>query len=495
MAEPDPSPSFSPRGRWKIRLNVTLSVLALVAIIVMVNYLAARHSRVWHWTSSAPGQLSPVTLEVLHSVTNPVQVIVFYDHTKPLYDFVSDLLKEYQRLSPKLQLEYVDYERSLARARIVEAQYGQVPAPDADRIIFDSGGRTRVVLARELSEYDYSALLKGQEVKRTGFKGEEVFTSALYSLIDPKPVKVCFGQGHGEHDPNAKDTSGYSRVVQILRDQQVAVEILPETALVSSDVTADCQLLIIAGPKHPFRAEELARLQSYLSQGGRMLVLFRFELAQRSTPSGLEKMLGTWGLDIGRNLIIDRAQGQENDPRKIFLSHFANHPILNPLARSRLLMLLPRSVARRTPEPQGSDAPKVTELAFTSSRGSAYGPDGNSAERVDVSLPVLAAVERGAVQGIAADKGATRIVVAGDSHFLSNGFIDYDEANGDFARNAINWLLSRDVLVQGITSRPIKEYRINMTTTELTTVRWLFLVVFPGGVLFLGFLVWLRRRA
>jgi hypothetical protein len=155
---------------------------------------------------------------------------------------------------------------------------------------------------------------------------------------------------------------------------------------------------------------------------------------------------------------------------------------------------LPRSVARRTPEPQGSDAPKVTELAFTSSRGALFRPD-NSAESADVSVPVLAAVERGAVQGIAADKGATRIVVAGDSHFLSNVFIDFDEANGDFARHAINWLLSRDVLVPGISSRPIKEYRINMTTAEFATVRWLFLVIFPGGILFLGFLVWLRRRA
>ena len=106
----------------------------------------------------------------------------------------------------------------------------------------------------------------------------------------------------------------------------------------------------------------------------------------------------------------------------------------------------------------------------------------------------MVAVEKGAIQGIAADRGAARIVVAGDSYFLVNQIIDV-EANRDLARNAVNWLLSRDALVQGIGTKSIKEYRIVMTASELATIRWLFLAGFPGGVLFVGFVVWFRRRA
>jgi len=50
------------------------------------------------------------------------------------------------------------------------------------------------------------------------------------------------------------------------------------------------------------------------------------------------------------------------------------------------------------------------------------------------------------------------------------------------------------VLLQGIGTRTLKEYRITITAREMAKVRWAFLAGFPGGVLFVGWLVWLRRR-
>src|SRR5262249_12883699 len=121
MASP---PSFSPRRRWKIGLNVCVSVGASLAVLVMINFLAPRHSRRLNWSNDGRFQLSPVTREVLHSITNQVKVIAFFDRSKPLYDMVSDLLNQYQFACPKLDLEYVDYELSPGRARAVQAEYG-----------------------------------------------------------------------------------------------------------------------------------------------------------------------------------------------------------------------------------------------------------------------------------------------------------------------------------------------------------------------------------
>jgi hypothetical protein len=141
---------------------------------------------------------------------------------------------------------------------------------------------------------------------------------------------------------------------------------------------------------------------------------------------------------------------------------------------------------------RSADAPNVTELATTSPDGVATRGGGRD-ERRGSAIPLMVAVEKGAIQGIATDRGATRIVVVGECHFLSNLGIDI-EANRDFARSTLNWLLSRDVLLDGIGPRPIKEYRITMTSAEMSTLRWLFLAGFPGGVLCIGFVVWLRRR-
>jgi gliding motility-associatede transport system auxiliary component len=489
----DPSlHSFSPGRRWKIALNVAASVLALSAVLIMANYLAARHTRRFEWSSDARFQLSPVTKDVLRSVTNRVKVVVFYDRTKPLYDFVSDLLTLYQAECPKLDVEYVDYERLVGRARAVQMEYGLGPASEGDRIIFDMAGKHRVVYAKDLSQYDYGAIFKQKEVKLTGFKGEQLFTSAIFSLLDPEPVKIYFLQGHNEHDPASEDDqNGYLRFTRVLQEAQLTVVKLSPTALLTSDVPSDCQVLVIANPQSALAPEELRRIGKYLNGGGRLMVLFSWR--SLTHPTGLEKVLADWGVDVGSNLVCEAPHGKADDTMKIIVTHFANHPIVNPLARSRILLIAPRSIGARAKAPQSADAPKVVELATTSPDGMSVLPTGG-VERQGETIPLMVAVERGAIQGITADRGAARLVVAGDSYFLANQAMQVD-GNRDFARNAINWLASRDVLVEGVGSRSVTEYRIMMTEPELNTIRWLFLVAFPGGVLFLGFLVWVRRRA
>jgi hypothetical protein len=41
----------------------------------------------------------------------------------------------------------------------------------------------------------------------------------------------------------------------------------------------------------------------------------------------------------------------------------------------------------------------------------------------------------------------------------------------------------------------VSEYRLNLTENQLRTLRWLLIGALPGGVLVLGWLVWLRRRS
>ena len=103
------------------------------------------------------------------------------------------------------------------------------------------------------------------------------------------------------------------------------------------------------------------------------------------------------------------------------------------------------------------------------------------------------AVEKGAIQGLQAHRGATRMVIVGDSIFLGNGVIDRYR-NRDFAQLAVNWLLDRSHLRGGIGPRPLKEYTLVMTQAQMTAVRGTLLGGIPGGILLLGLIVWWRRR-
>ena len=46
-------PSFSLSRRWSIRLNVSVAILAALALVLMVNYLAARHFTRLPWSGRA----------------------------------------------------------------------------------------------------------------------------------------------------------------------------------------------------------------------------------------------------------------------------------------------------------------------------------------------------------------------------------------------------------------------------------------------------------
>src|SRR5687767_2505218 len=185
--------SFSWARRWSAGLNLVITVLAVLALVAMVNYLAVRHYTRFHWSSETENELSKRTLTVLRFLTNDVKVIVYFDSgpDNALFPRVRGLLKEYQHASPRIQVQYVDYLRDVGAAKLVREQYKLDSINDNDLLIFESHGGKRVVNASELRDYDYSKLLSREtnEVYATHFKGELLFTSAIFSVANErKPV-------------------------------------------------------------------------------------------------------------------------------------------------------------------------------------------------------------------------------------------------------------------------------------------------------------------
>ena len=476
-------PSFSAVKKWATALNVLASCLALLALVAMVNYLASRHFLRFQWMADERYRLSPMTLKLLQTRTNQVKVIVFFDPDEPLYASVKGLINEYQLACPKLDVEYVNYLLLTGRANLIKGQY-QLSDADKDLVIFDCNGKKRIVRARELSDYDLQGIFAGKEAKRTTFKGEQYFTSAILRVTDPKPFKAYCLQGHGEHDPTSEDEgTGYLKFARVLEDKYIVLEPL---SLLTNDVPADCQLLIIAGPRHTFSPDELERIENYLNHGGgRAFILLMNPGIEGVKPSGLEKVLANWGVAVGGGLVTDGAQAKAGQNNVLFVGNFGQHDIVRPLAGSRLGLVLPHSVRPQPGTSRAADAAKVVELAFTTEQGKEAG-------RASGAVPLMVAVEKGTIPGVAADTGSTRLVVVGDSLFLVNANIEFD-ANRDFESLAVNWLLDR-VQLLAIGPRPVHEYKISLTQSQMNGARWILMGAMPGIVLLAGLLVWAGRR-
>lgn len=491
---PTDSPSFSARQRWQAAASVGLSVLAMGALVLMTNYLGLRHFKRVSLAPGRPTELSPLTRRVLESLTNDVQVTVYFRKDEPLYDAVWLLLKEYSLANPRIRVQAVDYTRDPGAAQLVKSRYRLSQITDKNLVIFDCGGRTKTVSQGELSDYDTQGWLSGtsREIRRTHFKGEMLFTSALLNVTSLTSLKAYFLQGHGEHQPDNEDRlSGYSELATVLSQNNIKFDTLHLATV--PEVPADCHLLIIAGPKTPLLPEELERIDRYLRQGGRLWVLFHFDSAERET--GLERLLAGWGVVVGRNVVSDRENSIRGED--VILSRFGSHPITRPLYQSMLHLLLPRTIAK-APNVPPSEGLHIEPLVFTGPRArvltdlrgrAAY----TTPQDYVGQVPLAVAVEKGRLAGVSADRGTTRLVVMGDSSFLANELIR-SAGNRDFAFLTVNWLLDRTQFVGPLGPKPIKEYKLHVTQAQLAAVRWLLMAGMPGSVLLVGLVVSVRRR-
>jgi hypothetical protein len=492
-----PTASFSRGRRFSLSLNTLVASLAVLAVTAMFNYLASRHFKRWTWSSAGQGDLSALTMQILGATTNDVRVTLYFDPEEPLYEMCHSLLKAYANANSHIAIDVVDYVRDPGKARLVKAKYKLSEVTDRDLVIFDredGKGPRASVLASELSEYDMQPLLAMQtaEVRRTHFKGELLFTSALLKLIMPRPLKVYFLEGHGEHSPDATEKiSGYSQFADVMAENALKWEKLRLEG--SSVVPADCNLLVVAGPRSAMQPDVVEKVDHYLKQGGRLLALFNQEGMLR--PSGLEKVLQGWGVVVGRDVVYDEKNSWNK--RDIVVTRFGSHPLIKPFAKFGLYLLLPRSI-RKAPS-AGADSPQVELLATTGAEGRIVtdvrsdGIPRRTPNDFVGEVPLMAAIEKGGIRNVSADRGATRIVVVGDSYLFGNEVIE-SASNRQFATHVLNWLLARDELLVAIPPKPIKDYKIVMTKSQLSAAQWILLGAFPGAVLFLGWLVWLRRR-
>ena len=220
-----------------------------------------------------------------------------------------------------------------------------------------------------------------------------------------------------------------------------------------------------------------------------MLVAFN-NLTVRGQPTGLERLLARWGVEVGDNIVYDPANSQNNGVDVIPVE-LGKHPIVNGLQNSRLQLLMPRSIRALRPLSRSDDV-KVDELLFTGPESMVrINPRTSETDPTQKGSKSLAVVVEKSVPGL--QRGSTRIVVLGDSMLWGNGLIA-NAANREFGAFAANWLVSQSLLLQDIPPRPIRTYKLTMTRTQLRSVQLILLVGLPGAALLVGLVVWSRRR-
>lgn len=458
-----------------------LSTTLGIVILGLLGYLAARHPVRFDWSESGVHSLTDQTRKVVAGLPGDVDVTAFVPAGEAAP--VRDLLDRYAYESPRFKVEFAD---PTARPDLVE-KLGVTPEKLGK-------GLVRVAIGGEAVELD--------EIS------EEKLTNALVKLTRQGTKKIYFLEGHGERPlkgEGADGKEGFTRAAEALRNENYQVESL--ILAQKGDVPEDARVVILAGPTRPMPEEERASLERYLERKGSILVL-----VDPRTKSDVTTDLERWGVALGDDVVVDRLQGFFGRAATPFAGEYAAHPITQDLREVTLF-----HVARSVRATEAARA-RFTEIVKTSPDswgerdleaffGEGRAELGSDDLKGPISLAVAGKpVVKGAEpptedltppghEGMSVtrkDESGPRLVVFGDSDFASNQLLD-SYRNRDLFVNSVNWLLGdvEAISVRPNTSRPS---RVQLSTLQLSNIRYLALFVLPEAIAILGVLAWWSRR-
>ena len=492
------------RRRFATGANVAGAMALACILAVMANYLSSRYYRRWNISRAGYFTLSDKTKKLLSGLEGDVAVVSCFEHNHEFFQDIKALLREYEYFAEsvpalRFNLDVLDPSRDLVRVRRLKEKYGLTAS---NLVVFEYDGRRRYVEEARIIDYQrvvkLRELLAGEpsvERRRVGFRGEQAFSSAIHSIVQESRPVVYWATGHGERQlDDFSRQSGYSSIARSIRRDNVELRKLVLAQL--QYVPADCAALLIAGPRRKFSVPELELLSEYLQGDGRILLFI-----DAGTDAGLDGLVERWGVKLGHGVVL----GPSMTGRDLLVTEYGSHDITRPLRNVVTMFFEPRATEPvdgvSSSEDSSADRPRVTVLAANTEGYWEEMDPGESPARFDPDtdrrgpIAIAVAVEKGPVKDVALEIKPTRMVVVGDSDFVSNGALATGVGgNEDFFMGALNWLLERDELL-GIGPKTPGELRLNMSARRTAQAYLVVVVAGPLAAALFGFGVWLRRRA
>ncbi len=486
------------RRRMITGLNVVIAVMLMTVAVILVNILVSRFPCRVQLQARSHVALSERTMGLLNGLQADIKVTAFIASESSLYDQVRVLLREYAYVATgieglTLSLDVVDPNRDIARTRALAREY-DVAAEDV--VVFSCGGRMKSVGIKDLAQYEVELTASGIARNLIGFFGEQAFSSAILNVTQEETPVIYFVMGHGERDvEDFSKQGGFSSIARAVRHDNMEVRRLQLAE--HSAVPDDCAALIVAGPDKRLSDFEIRCVEDYLkNRHGRAMFLL-----DPSVDSGLNPLLDHWGVGLGAGV----AAGLTLSGHELVIASYGKHPITHAFKNVTTMFYMPRPVfatAAARDESNGhgeEDRARVTVLAATGNEGWVDQNLSQDPPRYDEGtdrrgvVSVAVAVEKGPV-GFDVEIQSTRLVVIGDSYFVSNAAMNSGVGgNVSFFLSSLNWLVERESLLS-VAPRPPLELRLEMSQQQWTKVFLLTVVIVPGCIALLGFCVWLKRR-
>lgn len=458
--------SFLNKRSIEAGTNTILSTCALLIILGLINFLAVRYSVRLDLTENKLFTLSPQTQTIVQNLPKPLKVLVFAPQSKPE---IEPLLENYRSYSDNFQYEFVDPD---VRIELREK--------------FDVQSKGDIYL-----EYDNKKqLVQTINDNFSNSLSEVQLTNAIERILRDHTPLVYFTQGHGEAQLEEGSENSLSIAVKNLSDKGYKVE--PINLATSGKIPNEPDVIVVPGPIRQLFPQEVKMLQTYLNNGGSLLLM----LIPNTNPE-LTPLLQDYGIKLDDRFIID-ASGAGSilgfGPAAPLITTYGDHPITDRLGNG--ISIFPESRPITTTPIKGvTAAPLIITDAETWAEKNITTAEIAFNEQEDIKGPLNIgfAFTKSKPTSTGNQSSESRLVIFGSSTFIINGWFE-QQLNGDIFLNAVNWLAKEDEQTLSIRPKEPKNRRINLSNVQASIISWTALRIMPLLGLVVAGAVWWRRR-
>jgi ABC-type uncharacterized transport system involved in gliding motility auxiliary subunit len=482
-------------GGRQLRYGSNTAVLIVVVLVILagLNYLAVRHPLKKDLTKNQRYSLSDQTKKVVRGLKDEVRV-VYFQRAAEMEGAGPDRVREYQSLSPRVKVEFIDPIAKPARARELDVK-GPWPS---------------IVIER------------GEKRERVNNDSEQDLTNAFIKVTREGKKTVCFAQGEGEKDIDDADDGGLSGVKAALgRDLYDAKKVLLAR---EGHVPADCSVLVVAGPQSDLLPQVADVIREWVKGGGKAMFLSDPELKEKRP--NYDALVKAFNIEPGMDVVVD-VSGFGQIVGTGELTPLAVEYPYHEITRGFRVMTAfheARSMQAGTGTVEGvfaQDLVKTSPASWAETDLSLKAPvqfdEGKDKKdkkgpialaavatvTVATPSPAPSAAPSRAPSGApspspssspeeAAPKREGRVAALGDSDFASNSLLGF-QGNRDLFLNTVAWL-AQDVDLISIRPKEPDDQRLVLTRNQQQNLLVLALLLIPGLFVVMGIREWWSRR-
>jgi len=448
--------------------NTALTASLVGGILIVGNVVAFRYGgRSIDMTRDRAFSLSSRTENLLRSLDRPIAFTVFFGNSEQSVrqlDRVRQLLDLYQAANPsRVRVDYLDPNTDLKEFEALATRVPDVIASPGGGIVLAYGEGQGVpqtlIGVAELFDSQTTRYEPKPDRFVSTFQGEDAVTSALIRLREGKKSRIAFSTGHDEPSTGELDPSRPGLGLWRARLDSVGTDVI-EVNLTRDEIPEDAGLLVICGPRTPFRPDEVERVKSFITRGGQLIV---FVSNGGTELSGLDDLLRTYNVEVGPGRIADPRYNYFGRPFVIYAPiprSSSGQPIVDSLAGQ--VVMMPNAaplVALGGPGKPGSRIdekppnPGVIAQPFLRSSPDSWvestpnaSPIGRDTDK-DIAGPANVGVAVWVRPATPSEKPTPRMVVFSSASTADNQMVRYMPANLDLLMNSIHWLRGRPEMV------------------------------------------------